>query len=300
MTDHQQQRRISFLRKMILELAKGNFQYRIELSGIKDTIEDFSLLMNMLAEELGLLLTDRSMKLSQPPIILIYDQYFTLVSYSIPPADREKFNIHILLENTLDEILLKSTLDKLKQSILELSEDIHHTELLQLGFTTNSGLSHWSLQGMLYLLHHKKKDYYLIQGLLQSTTPITLNEKDSISNYPKNNVLQLQADIQKIRDVHQYILNHLHESLPSIIQLSRQFNLNENKLKKGFKQLYQTTIFKFHLHKRLEQSLVLIKNTPMSLKTIASSLAFKSFPHFSRAFKLKYGISPNKFRNGRN
>jgi len=49
MTDHQQQRRISFLRKMILELAKGNFQYRIELSGIKDTIEDFSLLMNMLA-----------------------------------------------------------------------------------------------------------------------------------------------------------------------------------------------------------------------------------------------------------
>ena len=140
----------------------------------------------------------------------------------------------------------------------------------------------------------------MIQGLLQSTTPITLNEKDSISNYPKNNVLQLQADIQKIRDVHQYILNHLHESLPSIIQLSRQFNLNENKLKKGFKQLYQTTIFKFHLNKRLEQSLVLIKNTPMSLKTIASSLAFKSFPHFSRAFKLKYGISPNKFRNGRN
>ena len=90
------------------------------------------------------------------------------------------------------------------------------------------------------------------------------------------------------------IKSKVREALKSIPSVDEILNNNYQSL------TIPPAFFKFHLNKRLEQSLVLIKNTPMSLKTIASSLAFKSFPHFSRAFKLKYGISPNKFRKGRN
>jgi AraC-like DNA-binding protein len=99
-----------------------------------------------------------------------------------------------------------------------------------------------------------------------------------------------------IRKVHDMIINDVKKDLPKLKDLALQMGTNEFKLKYGFKQLYGTTIFKFLVQERLRKAKTLIQYTSLSIKTIAHMTGFKSIPHFSRAFKEKYGKSPSDLR----
>src|SRR5699024_516567 len=107
--------------------------------------------------------------------------------------------------------------------------------------------------GYCHVLSSSKDRYYFIRGTQLFVTDLATEHgpPPALPLKSGTSVLQLRSDIEKIRKVHQYILDHLHEPLPSLGTLARRFLVNEYKLKKGFKALYHTTIFKFHLAKRL-------------------------------------------------
>lgn len=84
---------------------------------------------------------------------------------------------------------------------------------------------------------------------------------------------------------------------PTLGQLARLAGINEFKLKNGFKQLYNTTVFGYLSDYRLEMAKEMIRDGRKSLTAIAEEAGFSSLPHFSTAFRKKFGVSPSRMKH---
>ncbi|NER14687.1 helix-turn-helix domain-containing protein [Leptobacterium flavescens] len=93
------------------------------------------------------------------------------------------------------------------------------------------------------------------------------------------------------------ILDQSIDTPPTIHNLSRQINLNEYKLKKGFRELFGTTVFGYIHKNRMSLAKKLLLGTDKSAKEIAYEIGYSSPQHFSKAFKKEFSVSPNSIRN---
>jgi AraC family transcriptional regulator len=100
-----------------------------------------------------------------------------------------------------------------------------------------------------------------------------------------------EADREKIIKSREVLLQHIGEPL-TIRELSRKVAINECYLKKGFKELFGTTIFDFYQSQRMEHAKYLLYDKGLSVTEVSSSLGYSSISHFSTAFKKHTGIKP--------
>ncbi|MRG47999.1 helix-turn-helix domain-containing protein [Chitinophaga sp. SYP-B3965] len=100
-------------------------------------------------------------------------------------------------------------------------------------------------------------------------------------------------DIERIHYAQTYLLQHALEP-PSLIQLARIAGINEFKLKKGFREVFNNTVYGYLADHKLHEAkeMLLSKQTP--IKDVADQLGYSSVQHFSKAFKKKFGISPGQ------
>ena len=108
--------------------------------------------------------------------------------------------------------------------------------------------------------------------------------------------IKTENDRKKLVEARDYLSLHL-ENPPSLNELSKLVGLNEYKLKRGFKELFQTTVFGFIHHERMQQAKRLLLDTDKSAKEIAYATGYSSPQHFSAAFKREFGVSPKSVRN---
>ena len=100
-----------------------------------------------------------------------------------------------------------------------------------------------------------------------------------------------EADREKIVKAREVLLQHIGEPL-TIKELSRKVAINECYLKKGFKELFGTTIFDFYQSQRMEHAKYLLYDKGLSVTEVSSLLGYSSISHFSTAFKKHTGIKP--------
>lgn len=63
-----------------------------------------------------------------------------------------------------------------------------------------------------------------------------------------------------------------------------------------FKNKTGTLPGKFLTGLRMQKAELLLRNSNKSILAVALEVGYQSEAHFSKAFKLKYGISPSKYR----
>lgn len=97
-----------------------------------------------------------------------------------------------------------------------------------------------------------------------------------------------RAKIIKAREV---LLQHIGEPI-TIKALSRKVAINECYLKKGFKEIFGTTIFDFYQGQRMEHAKYLLYDKGLSVTEVSLMLGYSSISHFSTAFKKHTGIKP--------
>ncbi len=102
-------------------------------------------------------------------------------------------------------------------------------------------------------------------------------------------------DIEKIQNARDILINRIDDP-PSIIELSELSGINEFKLKKGFKQIFGTTIYGYLREYRLEKSFSLIESGEMNVTEAAITVGYSNISAFSTAFRKKYGVNPVKCR----
>ena len=97
------------------------------------------------------------------------------------------------------------------------------------------------------------------------------------------------ADREKIALARKILLEHISEPL-TIKELSRKAAINECYLKKGFKEMYGTTIFDFFQSQRMEHAKYLLYEKELSVTDVSALLGYSSISHFSTAFKKHTGL----------
>ena len=106
-----------------------------------------------------------------------------------------------------------------------------------------------------------------------------------------NKFLANEADREKISRAREILLQQIGEPI-TIKELSRKVAINECYLKKGFKEMFGTTIFDFYQSQRMEHAKYLLYEKGLTVTEISVMLGYSSISHFSTAFKKHTGLKP--------
>jgi AraC family transcriptional regulator len=100
-----------------------------------------------------------------------------------------------------------------------------------------------------------------------------------------------EADRDKIIKAREVLIQHIGEPI-TIKELSRKVAINECYLKKGFKEMFGTTVFDFYQSQRMEHAKYLLYEKGLSVTEVSMLLGYSSISHFSTAFKKHTGLKP--------
>lgn len=101
-----------------------------------------------------------------------------------------------------------------------------------------------------------------------------------------------KPDTEKFFAVKEYIEAAYLEPL-TLKELTYKFGLNEFKLKKGYKQFFQTTVFG-HIHTmRMQKAKHLLREQDMSVSEVAYYIGYNNVSSFSSEFKKRFGYNPS-------
>jgi AraC family transcriptional regulator, transcriptional activator of the genes for pyochelin and ferripyochelin receptors len=104
------------------------------------------------------------------------------------------------------------------------------------------------------------------------------------------------SDIDCIHQAREIIIQRLDDP-PSLLELAREIGLNDCTLKRGFRQVFGTTVFGYLRQQRLIKAQQLLQETEMTIAQVSSHVGYSHGGHFASAFKREFGVSPKMFKN---
>jgi AraC-like DNA-binding protein len=295
-------KRLQNMSCMLLEMAGGNFAYRIQRTSQDDALESLTMLLNMTAEELRSSVSHQGFVnphhtyTSHIQTTFILDLDFVIKSFNSDALTMLGFTPETIHGRSFDIILSEESLSCWNNAKKKLSEDNHFSTTLELVYVTQNQLLVPVFCSISRLMHCEAILISSVKTVIED--PLHFDISFSSHETKKTKELYRYSDVQLIQKVYDYISNHLDSPLPSIKELSRIFGTNEYKLKYGFKQLFQTSIYQFYNNERLKKSHLLIQQTTLPLKKIAFMTGFSSYPNFSKAFKKSFGYAPYDIKRG--
>lgn len=103
------------------------------------------------------------------------------------------------------------------------------------------------------------------------------------------------ADTDKLHQLKCFLDAHFLEEY-SLAELSRICLLNEFKVKKGFKELFGTTVFGYLRKMRMDYAEQLLLDASRSVEEVSDLLGYEHAQHFSIAFKKYRGVNPSTIK----
>lgn len=299
MKNQAHQLRMEQLHAMLLEMIQGNLMYEMKVAK-KDCLSGISALLNMLNEELRDFVQRDAFQNIQSPfipiargsIILNFTHHIEHVSAPIPSL--LKYNPESLPGTNIQELLLPESLPVYQQTIEELKSNAQETLVCPLEFRAGNGLN-LKLSGSLQWLTT------IEQRSLIVLTFIEVVRKDSVLlprdpfSFATDSSMSAE-DRKKIEAAVVYLKENIEDHMVSLTELARHVRTNEFKLKRYFKQLYNTTAYEYQKELRLRRAALYLTDTNLSMKQIAKKLGYKTAPHFTRVFKEHYHMPPSTYR----
>jgi AraC family transcriptional activator of pyochelin receptor len=114
----------------------------------------------------------------------------------------------------------------------------------------------------------------------------------------KETYLKTAADKEKIIAARDLVNQRVH-CPPSLTEIATAVGLNEYKLKRGFKETFQTTVFGYLTAQRLLLAKRYLLDTDKTAAEIAFDLGYATPQHFNNAFKRHFGHTPDSVRPDR-
>ncbi len=84
---------------------------------------------------------------------------------------------------------------------------------------------------------------------------------------------------------------------PSLPELARQVGISHSRLTRGFKKVFNCTVFEYLRQERLEYARRLLTENSMNITQVAFTAGFCSSSHFAVAFTKRFGVRPSTYRN---
>lgn len=138
-----------------------------------------------------------------------------------------------------------------------------------------------------------KLDYFRVKTaeLLLVLSSLDLNEHDRQGQYFP------MRQTEKIKQIHSLITTSLERSY-TIEQLSERFTIAPATLRKVFKAVYGTPVYRYiKTYKMKAAASMLISQPSLTVSQIAQQLGYDNASKFSAAFRDVMGASPQEYRN---
>ena len=133
--------------------------------------------------------------------------------------------------------------------------------------------------------------HYSIKEMINNIDTLTLKLFSGIEN------LSQESDRQLIRDILQYITDHVANPDLNAQMIADHFGYSVSYVNKYFKALMEITPTTFIDNKRLQMAEELVINTNLQIKDICRQVGYMDINNFIRKFKKIYGLAPLQFRN---
>lgn len=297
MNQKHNQERIVALHQMLFEMARGNFSNRIPLSSYDDELETLVVLVNMVAEEMresifhaGYVNPHSSYRfITQANLVL--DKLLCVKSFNPSLLTMLGYESSELADQSLGTFLTPASLEKLDFVKEAFHDTISDQTMIPLQFLTKDQLIFNADCSITKLFDRDELILSFVVSVSQNANVLLKLKNADESEKHRNS---RKSDALLIQKVYDYILAHLDEPLPSLKELSKLFGTNEYKLKDGFRHFFKTSIYKFYTVERLKRAYLMIQQTTIPLKNIATMNGFTDYPNFSKSFKKQFEISPNE------
>lgn len=290
MSNQANQKRIQHIYQMLFEMATGNFMYRIVISEYDDEIDKLSRILNQIAEKMletinqaGYIIPAYTYQSLVQSTVIITGQ-FNIKSFSSNVPELLEYQPENLLDIPFSAIIGKNSQDVLKQIEINIQQDKMYFETHQLSFKTIKGLLIPSFCTISKLLYSDKIVINVVTTILN----------DYIYYTNETSVVPRPETAKVVQQIHNYILNHLDEPLPTLKELSKMFSSNQFALKVGFRYFFNTSIYHFYNEQRLKKAHLLLQQSQHSVKAIGIMSGFNDYPTFYKAFKKRFGYSPSE------
>lgn len=142
-------------------------------------------------------------------------------------------------------------------------------------------------QGMTKRMYLESKTLELLA--LQLTQWVDNDKKSA-----KSSIVQAD-DMERLHHAKEILIQNL-EFPPSLQELAQQVGLNDYKLKRGFREVFGTTVFGCLLAHRMEMAKQLLAEQGLSVASVARAVGYASQSRFCHAFKRQFGITPKSYR----
>lgn len=120
-------------------------------------------------------------------------------------------------------------------------------------------------------------------------------EAHDLSKKGKSLFIKNNSDKEKIMAARD-LVSHSMQDPPHLNELARLVGINEYKLKGGFKELFNMTVYGYIREQRLLSAYQYLLDTELSAAQIAMQLGYSSPQHFNNAFKKRFGNTPSAIR----
>jgi len=110
---------------------------------------------------------------------------------------------------------------------------------------------------------------------------------------PTKQVVLRMADLEKIKEAKELLIKDL-VNPPTIEELAKLAGINRQKLKQGFKKVYEKTINNYLRDERMEIGSILLLNGK-SVRQVSYEVGYSNQSHFARRFRERYGILPKDY-----
>ncbi|MCC6448605.1 MAG: helix-turn-helix transcriptional regulator [Chitinophagaceae bacterium] len=142
-----------------------------------------------------------------------------------------------------------------------------------------------------YTAHYKE---LFIESKAHELLLCTLNYIEGLNTNCEHCKFLLQPlEKEKIILAREIILQNLQEP-PTIPELSRQIGINQCYLKKGFKEIFKSTVYEFVLEQKMTKAKLLLSQNNKTISQIAEEVGYSNTSNFSNAFKRYTGMFPTE------
>jgi AraC-like DNA-binding protein len=84
------------------------------------------------------------------------------------------------------------------------------------------------------------------------------------------------------------------ENPPSMVELAQQVGISDRTLRRGFREIFGTTVVGYLCDQRLEVAERMLRQKKDSVAAVANDVGYASATRFAAAFKRKFGITPRE------
>jgi AraC family transcriptional activator of pyochelin receptor len=166
-------------------------------------------------------------------------------------------------------------------------------------FSENWGAVDSNMQQVIQQIVHCKftgelKKLFLLSKSIEML--VLSAESCRISSEKNNLFIKNVTDKEKIIAVRD-LINERVTSPPNLSEIAKTVGLNEYKLKRGFKEVFNNTVFGYLTDQRLNLAHQYLLDTSKTAAEISVQLGYATPQHFNNAFKKKFGMTPFMVRN---